>query len=255
MDIVIPTYDRVHKQTTYDNLPRKWQERVKLVVRADEESQHPIDRDLIVLPTNVREIGDVRHWLIHNCEELKSDSLVMLDDDMVFAARRTDQPNKFCNMTDQDFDNMFTDLQFQLEKYAHAGISHREGANRNTDPYVECTRQMRVLGYQKSILRANAITGRTPVMEDFDVTLQLLRLGWPNRLCNSWVHNQGGSQVTGGCSQMRTPLVQTKAANMLHELHPRFVKVVRKETKTSWGGLPRTDVTIYWKKAFASGTK
>lgn len=77
MDIVIPTHNRVNSQITYDNLPRKWQERVKLVVRAYEEPQHPIDRDLIVLPTNVREIRDVRHWLIHVCDELHSDKLVM----------------------------------------------------------------------------------------------------------------------------------------------------------------------------------
>lgn len=255
MNIVIPTYGRVNKQTTYDNLPAHWRERVKLVVRADEEPHHPIDRELIVLPTNVRDIGDVRHWLIHTCEELEHDKLVMLDDDMVFAARRTDEPNKFRNMTNQDFDDMFADLEHQLGEFAHAGISHREGANRNTDPYVECTRQMRVLGYQKNILRALNITGRTPVMEDFDVTLQLLRKGLPNRLCNNWVHNQGGSQVTGGCSEMRTPELQAEAAHMLHELHPRFVKVVEKETKTSWGGGTRTDVTIYWKKAYNNGIK
>jgi hypothetical protein len=258
MDIVIPTFGRVGKQTTFDNLPDKWKQRVDLIVRPCELEAHNKQdpkRRLHVLPEGVERIADVRHWLVHKAQYFKSDQLVMLDDDMVFAARRTDEPNKFRNMVDQDFDDMFGDLAAQLLEYAHAGISHREGANRNTDEYAECTRQMRVLGYQKKIMRSLNITGRTKVMEDFDVTLQLLRLGMPNRLCNMWVHNQGGSAVIGGCSSFRTPEVQAEAAHELHRLHPRYVKVVEKETKTSWGGGTRTDVTIYWKKAIKDGLR
>ena len=112
---------------------------------------------------------------------------------------------------------------------------------------------MRVLGYNKKYLEREQITfGRIPVMEDFDITLQLLRRGYPNMILNHWVHNQGGSDTTGGCSTFRTPELQEKAANMLKEFHPNFVKVVEKETKTSWGGKKRTDVTVYWKKAYKS---
>lgn len=254
MDIVIPTYGRVNRQITYDNIPSNWQAKTRLVVRKEEANMHQrLDRNVIVLPAGIDLIGDVRHWLVHKCDSLHSFGLVMLDDDMVFAARRVDEPNKFRTMAHQDFDDMFADLEHQLHSYAHAGISHREGANRNTEEYVECTRQMRVLGYQKQILRASNITGRTPVMEDFDVTLQLLRNGFPNRLCNNWVHNQGGSDTTGGCSTFRSPQVQTEAAHELHRLHPRYVKVVEKKTKKAWGGTVRTDVVVSWKKAFKEG--
>jgi hypothetical protein len=42
------------------------------------------------------------------------------------------------------------------------------------------------------------------------------------------------------------------SAKGLAELHPGFVKVVRKETKGAWGGGERVDVQIQWKKAWES---
>lgn len=252
MDIVIPTYGRHLRQTTYNNLPFHWQEQTTLVVQLREMELYP-NYNLIVLPDEIRTIRETRHWLIHDCPQLRGDHIVMLDDDMVFAARRTDEPTKFREMDICDYDDMFTDLEKTLRTFAHVGISHREGANRNTDPYVEVSRQMRVLAYQKFALRAMNISGRTKVMEDFDVTLQLLRHGLPNRILNRWVHNQGGSNTAGGCSELRTDEVQHDSAHHLADLHKPFVKTVTKTTKTSWGGKERTDVTIYWKKAYKNG--
>ena len=42
-------------------------------------------------------------------------------------------------------------------------------------------------------------------------------------------------------------------AERLNELHPTCVKVVEKQTKTAWNGLPRKDVIIGWKKAYKEG--
>ncbi len=252
MDICIVTYGRPHKQVTLDNLPPKWQQKVNLVVQEREAHLH-VGREnighLLVLPNHIHDIRNTRHYLVHECKWLKSDKLLMLDDDMTFAARRLDDMSKFVPMINLDYDDMFTDVEDILDHFAHAGISHREGANRKTTVYVGNTRQMRVLAYKKSILRKHQITGRTKVMEDFDVNLQLLRLGYSSRISNMWVHNQGGSNVAGGCSTFRTPEVQAEAAHELKRLHPRFVTVLQKETKTSWGGGTRTDVRVQWAKA------
>ena len=71
-----------------------------------------------------------------------------------------------------------------------------------------------------------------------------------NVCLNEWVHNQGGSGSAGGCSTYRTPEIQAEAAHKLHEHHRPFVKVVKKTTKTAWGGGERTDVIVQWKKAY-----
>ena len=111
---------------------------------------------------------------------------------------------------------------------------------------------MRILGYNLRVLREEGIQYNTPFMEDFDVTLQLLRLGYPNLIHNWMVQNQGGSNSAGGCSEHRTLEKHGKAAERLAALHPGFVKVVEKQTKTAWGGLPRKDVVVQWRKAYAS---
>jgi hypothetical protein len=89
-------------------------------------------------------------------------------------------------------------------------------------------------------------------MEDFDVTLQLLRKGHRNAVLNQWAQDQGTSNAPGGCSTYRTPEVQAAGAYGLQKLHPDFVTVVDKETKQAWGGGVRKDVRIAWKKALES---
>ena len=46
-----------------------------------------------------------------------------------------------------------------------------------------------------------------------------------------------------------------RCAHELEVLHPDYVTVVDKTTKTSWGGGTRTDVRIAWKKAYESHTQ
>jgi hypothetical protein len=139
---------------------------------------------------------------------------------------------------------------------AHAGFACREGANRVTSPHIVNTRILRVLGYNRKILAKENITfGRVQVMEDFDVALRLLRAGYPNCILNHVAHNQKGSGAAGGCSTYRTPQVQAQAAHVLAALHPGYVKVVEKTTKTAWGGGTRTDVNIQWKKAYAESNR
>ena len=69
---------------------------------------------------------------------------------------------------------LFGLLDKWLDEYAHCGISAREGNNRVEDLAVENTRYMRVLAYNLDMMK-DIEFGRTEVMEDFDVALQLLK--------------------------------------------------------------------------------
>jgi len=231
MRIWIPTCRT--EQVTYNNLPPSLQARVEF-----------LDNDT--------RIANKRQFILDNCDE----PFVMLDDDLRFAVRREDEPTKFRDASSADILALFGSIESALQQYAHVGVSGREGANRVTRPVLECTRMMRILGYQPHVLKANNIRfDRLEVMEDFDVTLRLLKLGYPNLVLNQWVHDQGGSNTKGGCSVWRTPLVQTQNAWALHNYHPDCVTVVRKSTKSAWGGGERTDVRIAWKRAYGSASR
>ncbi len=142
------------------------------------------------------------------------------------------------------------------EGYALVGISARQGNNRQEDTRVFNTRMNNAYAMHCDTLRKNPIRwDRMPLMEDFDVTLQLLRLGYENAVLYEFAWNQsGGSSAAGGCSGYRTNEMQAQCAGRLKELHPDFVTVVTKKAKGgAWKGMEeRKDVRMQWKKALAS---
>ena len=256
MLIFIPSINRVDEQPTLLSLPPE----VKVHIVVPQNQMEGYWRkwgsvgkvEVIGHPEWCRNIAHVRQFILQYAAPNK---VLMLDDDLVFFKRREDERDKFIPAFDSDIREMLLDCEGQLENFAHIAVATREGGNRYTADYNFNTRGLRVLGYNTEILRKEEVMfGRLPVMEDFDVTLQLLRKGYSNCIINWMVHNQAhGSGASGGCSTYRDLKLQAECAHKLKELHPEFVTVVEKTTKTAWGGnTTRTDVRIQWKKAYDS---
>lgn len=254
MDIIIPTYGRVNAQETLRQLLSAGL-LVHLVVQDREKELYKgLDRNvqLWVLPEAITTISHTRQWIL---ERVGSDNnMVMMDDDLTFFKRRTDDRTKFEDCTPEDIQEMLEEIDDALDDYAHVGIAAREGGNRNTEGFVRNTRIMRVLGYRRDVLLKERVRfDAMEVMEDFHVALTLLELGYANVICNNWCQNQAGSGKSGGCSHFRTPELHAFNAHQLATVHEPFVKVVTKLTKEAWGGGARTDVQISWKKAYGYG--
>lgn len=248
MRIFVVTYGRIGKQVTWRNLPPAIQKRATLLVDSSEAVSHG-DIPVTVLPEGLRGIGAVRQWMIDN----SPGKVLMLDDDLRFFVRREDDKTKLRQPNEGELEECFDCIEAYLEEFPLVGIASREGANRNVDDFMYNTRILRLLAYRADILRERSIRfDRVPVMEDFDVALQLLKAGYQNLVLNSWAHNQEGSGLKGGCSTYRTMELQAQAANKLAELHPGVVRTTQKSTKTAWGGGTRTDVIVAWKQAYAA---
>ena len=261
MKIYIPSLSRPTKQITWNELRgvkglRKGD--VSVVINRGEVNDYVKGNPDIVLitpPSSVRGIGKVRQWLLeYHAKNNNDQRMVMMDDDLTFSTRRTDDPTKATPATKNDIMQMLKCMDGMLKYKWHGSIVAREGANRFADDAVlDNTRLLRVLGYRAAdVLSLGVRFSRLPVMEDFDVTLQLLRAGKENFALCEWWQNQAGSGLDGGCSTYRDREMQATGAHGLKKLHPDFVTVVEKTTKGAWGGGTRTDVRIAWKKAFAS---
>lgn len=256
MRIVIHSSGRANRQITLPSLLSAHLEPELLVQDSEFDEYHKFwgYRCLITkLPPEINRLSPTRQWIIDNTDG----KVVMMDDDLRFCARRTDDWTKFNQATNSDVREMFHAIGCALDEYAHAGVVAREGGNRiEAFPYVFNTRMMRLLAYNADKVRAvGARFDRIITKQDFDMTLQLLRAGYPNALLTKFCHDQPGSNTSGGCSAYRSPEVMDDSARKLAELHPGFVKVVQKTTKGAWGGGVRTDVQIQWKKAYDSSSR
>lgn len=263
MDLLILTHQRATRQTTYENLPSEYKKKVTFVVQTSDWEENKQDYlnvarqgQFYLLPPHVDNLHKTRQYLLNDRTTFNDPVQCQMDDDIVFSARRHDDPTKFRAMKAEDYNIMFTSLAAHAALHGVAGVVAREGANRNTEPYLYTTRQMRLHAFSPRIFRELGIRWdllRSPGPEDFAMLLQLMVAGRKNCVVNDYCQNQGGSNTAGGCSTYRTLDVHADACHHLAELFPKYVKVVKKQTKEAWGGQERTDVVIQWKKAYKDG--
>ena len=249
--IYIHTAGRPDKQITLKSFPSEIIKHTRLVVQEKEKHYYePSKNFIVVLPSHINTLSPTRQWILENSE---TEKFVMMDDDLTFAYRTEFAGTKLHKANFDTIVRMFNDIEYALDKYDHVGISAREGDNRVETSLKENTRMMRLLAYNKTkVLETGAKFDRIDTKQDFDMTLQLLRKGHKNAVLYDYAHNQPGSNNTGGCSVYRDSEMMNRCSHELVKLHPEFVKVVEKATKTSWGGGVRTDVRIAWKKAYES---
>ena len=220
MKLYIHTYGRAGHQLTWNWLPSALRKHTALVVQKRESGAyagHP--GEVIVLPDDIRTLSPTRQWIMnyHYTKYRKTDpKLCLLDDDLRFDKRRMDQAGLFVVATPDDVIKLFMAISKELDKYVHVGVLSREGGNRVEVPRLYATRMMRVLAYDVRVVRSNgARFDRVPCKQDFDMTLQLLKAGYPNVVICDYVQGQGGSQKSGGCSSYRTLDMMAKTCRKL----------------------------------------
>jgi hypothetical protein len=267
--ITIPScgrYDWKQQATLRNFISMKSKRHVVLCIPETERSRYinnvlsdVIGRPIRLTVANVPEthsgISHTREWILTElAAQHKERYVMMLDDDMDFCYRPDMNSDDLETIKDPtQFEAMFVLLeQWLAEGLIHVGLSARQGNNRVMQPYLEATRMMNAYAYDVDALRELGVDiGRNLVMHDFDLTLQLLRKGYPNRVSYQYAWNQRGSGAQGGCSSYRTAEVQKASALQLKADHPDFVTVATKTANSVWKGMEeRSDVNVQWLKSF-----
>ena len=253
--IYIFTHGRVGKQRTLENLCPSLKAKTTLVIRKDEEGLHPHDRTL-VLPSPMR-LSEARQYVL---DYTPYKYITMLDDDLDWSRRQDGSlPNAKHYQHEFSLDLMLEQEKFLRDGFVHCGVSAREGNNRIKEDYKDVDRMMRVLSYNVEVVNKEGCKfDRLVLKADFDMTLQLLRLGYPNRVSYRLAQGQGRSNDPGGCSEYRTVELNDEVCLELEKLHPDFVTTDVKYTLSSWKNEFegwRMDVIIQWKKAYKEGVE
>ena len=267
MIVAVPSYRRAtnNEAQTFQHWPVEFP--LHVFVREEEHVDYAAllaalgrDHDVIVpLPTgSVENISQTRNAILGWCQNNGHDKVVMVDDDLHFICRNI--PGDEVHLRPCELDDYRQLLDWFSEKlhrdYVHAAVSMREGNNRVEGKHAtaESTRGIRMVGYNVRALREMNVWFRSEVdgREDLDMTLQLLRRGYPNIVTHHWAQGQKVANAPGGLSEYRDVAHSDASARKLAELHPGFVKL-RDKVNTSGGEFGvRTETTIYWKKALGA---
>lgn len=254
--LYIPTYQRVDRQETWQWLPEEVREKTFLVARPEEA----IDLDLMgypVLACPEKGIANTRQWILDQHDvEAHGPIAMLMDDDLRFDYRRTDDPSKFLKPErgGKSMSDMFAAVEEMMQFVPFGGVANRGGANRNHAAYMRNQRVFDSWAVDVEIFRKLGLkVNRLPFMEDFDLALQFLTAGYFSLVVNNWVKGDHGSNVQGGCSAYRDLPGQEEAALGLAEAWPDFVTVVSRPAWDGMGAAVRTDVRIAWKKAWEFG--
>lgn len=242
MKIFIPTRGRIGNQLTLEAIKHH-----KPIIVAPQCEAHHWSNPLVV--SDAWNFSQIRQFILQQPGKRH----VVFDDDLRFV-RRT-EGTTLRQTTPRDIDEMFDWIRAKFDEgFIHGGISARQGNNWVKDSEKQIGREVRAHFYDADYVRATPFDFRNvQLRQDFHFTLSMLRRGEPNVICYEFAQDQANSDTPGGCSRYRTPQLMEEQAYALQALHPDYVKVVKKETKGSWGGGVRTDVSIRWLKAFECG--
>lgn len=243
MRIFIPTAGRgPEAQHSYLKL-WNWGYRVTLVCPTSEYDEFAM-HDLDVVGCPAEGIGPTRQWILEHSDDNK---VVMVDDDLKSWAVRNPSEISYRPATGTDIASGLRWLDDMLTGYAHAGIGPRLFSN--VKPNVEFNgRMMRCVAYRKDIV-LKYTQGFAFLMEDLEMTVQLIRMGFEGITTYEIVQDQPASNAPGGCSTYRNASAQRTAALAFHAWHKDFTRLTSKAPKAGWfGGEERTDIAIKWAK-------
>ena len=256
--IIIPTLGRMDKQVTYNNLPKKYQDKVTFVVQAHEfeEMRERYGPAVIGLPNNISRIAPTREWIFNKYRECRH---MVFDDDLDFVVKEPNpgEGTKWLSrrFTEQDFDDAFDLMnQWMDDGIVYGGLLPAWVIpDVRQWPIRECQRIMTNVFYDGPNVPDGIEWNRVAAAEDFDVNLQLLTKGFKNRISAKYMVTCSETNAEGGCSTWRTLEVHNEAQRKLAELWPDFVKVREKEVPNGpWKGQIKLATTIQHKKAYES---
>lgn len=253
LKIYIPTIGRIEKQLAVAAMPEKLRKDVYLVCPPEEVAPLQERWKVKTLACKAKGIAPTRDWILDHAVKARHQYIVQLDDDTTVQVR--DKDYKIRDATPKQYLEAFEWFERKLKKYAHASWMPRYFGYDTPGEEFEGGKNLSIVGFDVARV---ALTGarfqkgmpRPCVMEDLNMTFQLLLAGLPNVISLRYRGDHHTRNAPGGCDTWRDNARHTReSALRLCELYPGFGRV--KENKKT-GGL---DFFGYWKKAYLAGQR
>lgn len=252
--IYIPTRGRP-KVPTFWALPKKLRSRTTLVIRKDEQDLYKdVPCKKLVLPARVEGLSATRQWILKNTPHRY---MIQIDDDFRSFNYKKDMDQWGLRIASEaEVLRMFAMIEHWLTSgFAHCGIMDRvRAAKPGTSMYQSNQLCAQFLAYDVKVLRTEKIRfDRVQLSQDKDVCLQLLELGYENRISRRFSYNNAPGDWDGGCSIYRTEKMRRDQSALLASLHPKGVIRRRvKPVKSKGVIINRAKNYVNWRLAFRS---
>jgi len=255
MRIIIPTHGRVNQQRTVSELPRELRSRTILVCPQQERRRLAClddDIEVVAQPDANMRIAAKRAWIVQFGLDRGYEKILMLDDDLVFATRKSPDDTGLRPIRGKELLREFDRLEEKLgREWPHVGFGARQGNDKLEEVGWQSPGRMRcVLAYFLPIVARECKFDLVELRQDYCIALQLLLKGHPNAIWQTTVVDQK-HDAPGGCSTWRTVEMSDDEAEKFANLFPQYVSVVERDYK----GLPRKEVTVQWQKALRDGQR
>ena len=258
MHIIIPTRGRLNNQLTIKSLIGCELIRRTTIVCPKKEYNHfrglRTDYDVVAQPDPDMKIAEKRAWIMEEWHRQGHEKIIMLDDDLRFATRKSEGDWKLKEIIGDDLIPEFKRIEEKLgPDCPHAGFGQRQGNNRlESVGWKSPGKIVYALGYYLPVVVKECKFGRVNLREDMELALQLLLKGYSNAVWNTTVVDQREYGKGGGTSNERTVEISNAEAQKLASLFPGYVSTVEREYKAS---TPRIEVVIQWQKALEDGQR
>jgi len=255
MRIIIPTKGRTNRQLTLASIAGQLTKKTTLVCPEREVAALKdirTDIEVVAQPNDDWGIAKKRGWILEEWLRRGYDKIVMLDDDLRFATRKTNSDWHLKEIQGNELVPHFDKLEAKLgPEFPHVGFGQRQGNNQlETVGWKSPGKMCYVLAFYLPIVVKYVEFNRVRTREDMDISLQLLRQGYPNAIFTETVCDQRKFDAPGGTSDERTMESSNEDARVLASLHPGLVSVVQRDYKAS---VPRDEVIVQWEKALEEG--
>ena len=253
--LFIPTLSRTDNQSTYNDLPNKWKDKTYLVVQEWEAYKYKIlgYKNIISLPPDIVSLSPTKEYIAKVLGQ--GIRYGILDDDLEFIYTHTPSSGiKPTNrpLADFEYDFLFEELlpSWMDAGYLHIGMEPIINFPREKD-FQDNFRIMQVVFYDGKKLDCDKYDwSRLLFSEDFDVCLQLLKDGNPNRVSGRYRYKTRETQADGGYSIYRTTKLHNEHFKQLAEYHAPYVELYTKEASLDESDIKKYGARIKWKEIY-----
>lgn len=266
LQLIITTHGRKNQQLTVQNLPKELMSRTTLVCPQKEYGYLRSlreDYDVVVQPNPDWYLPEKRDWVIQEWVRRGCDKVVLLDDDLRFAIRKSKDDWHLRPITSEELIAEFQRLEDKLgPEFPHVGFAQRQGNNVIQEAGWKIPgKQVCMMAYYLPIVAKEVKWDLVVCRGDMCATLQLLLKGYPNAVWTETVHDQRQFDAPGGCSRYRTVEMLNSEARKFANLFPGYVSIAEKEYNKGTSKSDKKDsairleLIIQWQKALMEGQR